>query len=618
LFYSKCAVSQRVSCGDFKRAVAPSVAAGADGKGFISFRQGCRVCSAFLISDVVMNRLFLYAAVLLISTCLSPAQEPDVIPRPVQMMAKPNVFAIDEHTTIASEFTFRDAGRYFAERLRAASGLPLGESKVSEFRRNVIALRLDQSGRISPEGYTIEVGNDEVTVRAADVDGAFYGVQTLLQLLPVEVFGRPRPKPKPSGARKRLRPTELADTGNLTGVHWDIPRVMVADAPHWAWRGVMLDVSSHFFGKETVMRLLDWMALHKLNRLHLRLTGDAGWRFEVKKYPALAKSGATGSASDPQAMAQYYTRADIGEIVAHAAARHIVVVPEISLPGHAGAAIRACPELDGGFNTLNPAREQTWHFVEAVLTEAMELFPSQWIHFGGGEVYRAKWNTDADVLQKMKAEGLSDTREVESWFARRVAAFIKERGRTPVGWDAIAESGVDPASVVCWSQEDRPEALKAALAKGHPVILSPRSPCFFDYPQDPLYPKDKSGICNTIEAVYRGPRIPADIPAAQIPQILGAEACVWTGRISTEAYLQFNLVPRLFAFAEMAWSPPERRDYDSFMARARSFVPLYEMLRLRYYDADNPVESLRKASLGEPDAAEKLPRPPSAEQPARQ
>jgi hexosaminidase len=461
------------------------------------------------------------------------------------------------------------------------------------------------------------VGNQEVTIRATDAEGAFYGTQTLLQLLPQEALVKPAPKPVSPGSAKRRSPIDLA-TKSLSGVHWDIPTVTIADAPRWAWRGVMLDVSSNFFGKETLERTLDWMALHKLNRLHLRLTGDTAWRFEVKKYPALTKSGATGSASDPHAPARFYTQGDIKEIVACAAARHIVVVPEISLPGHAGAAIRACPELDGGFNTLNPARKQTWDFVEAVLTTTMELFPSQWIHFGGGEVYRAKWERDPDVLQMMKTEGLSGTREVESRFARRVATFLKSHGRTPVGWDAIVESGVDPESVVCWSEDDKPEVLKAALEKGRRVILCPRAPCFFDYPQDPLYPQDKSKICNTIEAVYRGPRIPADISAAQLPQVLGAEACVWTDHISTEPYLQFNIVPRLFAFAEMAWTPDERRGYDSFMARERAFVPLYQKLHLSYYDIDNPIESLREACKGEPDAVEKLPHPPSAAQPAQQ
>jgi hexosaminidase len=178
------------------------------------------------------------------------------------------------------------------------------------------------------------------------------------------------------------------------------------------------------------------------------------------------------------------------------------------------------------------------------------------------------------------------------------------------------EADADPNSVVFWFEEKKPEALKAALEKGHPVVLCPRSPCFFDYPQDPLFPKDPSGICNTLEAVYRGPKIPADIPASQLGQILGAEVCVWTEQIASEPYLQFKLLPRLFAFAETAWTPDERRDFSSFMARDRKFVPLCEMLHLMRYDFDNPVESLRKSSHKEPNPAALLPLPPSATKPA--
>jgi hexosaminidase len=563
------------------------------------------VCGLDYFFDAMRRQTLLAATALLAAQSFVRAEEPPLIPRPAQISARPNVFKITDQTTIAVEFEFRDVGALFEERLRTASGLPLENSKVSEFRRNVIALRRDQTGRISPGGYTIEVDSEEAAVHAADAAGAFYGTQTLLQLLPPEVYVREAPRLVQDVTKKKRHVTDSNVASKLTGIHWEIPVVNIADAPRWEWRGVMLDVSGHFFPKKTVEQLIDWMAWHKLNRLRLRLAGDAGWRLEIKKYPALTKEGATGNATDPQAAPAFFTQKDIREIVGYASERQIVVVPEVSLPEHAAAVIRAMPELGGAHGRLNTSLPQVQTFAEDVLTTVMELFPSRWIHFGGGEALRT-----GDDDEEATA-GPADAA-----FSKRLSVFIKKHGRIPAEGAGVAGAEADPDSVIYWFDGDNPDALKTALEQGHHVVLCPRSPCFFDYPQDPLYPADRSNIRNTLEAVYRGPKIPADIPADRLQQILGSEACVWTDHISTEPYLQFKLVPRLFAFAEMAWTPDERRDFSSFMAREKKFTPLYEMLHLSRYDLDNPVESLRKAIIKEPNPADKVSLPPSATKPA--
>jgi hexosaminidase len=273
--------------------------------------------------------------------------------------------------------------------------------------------------------------------------------------------------------------------------------------------------------------------------------------------------------------------------------------------------VRACPELDDGTGNLKASLKQTRTFVEDVMTETMQLFPSPWIQVGAIAVDGE--NAPAEGTAK-KAEDSGESGDFGP-LLRGLVVFLKQHGRTPMAWDSAMKDGVDSDCVICWTDDTRPDVLRAALQNGNHVVLCPRTPCFFNYPQDRLYLGDKASPCNTLENVYRGPRLPADIPAARLSQILGAEACLWTDRIATEKYLEFSFVPRLAAFAEMAWTSDERRDFNSFLARERNFIRLYQMMNFAYYDFDNPIESLRKASADEPDKAEKVPLPPSAKRP---
>ena len=428
---------------------------------------------------------------------------------------------------------------------------------------NRIRLTTQGAAGLGAEAYRLEVTAQGATIHALTPAGAFYGSQTLVQLL--------EPKSK------------------------KIPFVKIEDAPRYAWRGLMLDVSRHFFEKPTVLQLLDWMASYKLNRFHLHLTDDQAWRLEIEKYPALTQTGARGNYSDSNAPARFFAKADMLEIVSYAAQRHIVVVPEIDMPGHAGAATRTFPALDGGASTFNPASDQTYDFLQNVLLATMDVFPSPWIHFGGDEVKSAAWKNLPDAAQKMQAEGFADPHQLENDFVRRMAKFISEHGRTPAGWDEIAAAGTEPGALIYWWRHDKPEVLAQALAAGHPVVLSPRSPCYFDYPQDKSYPQIGWKICNTPEAVYRGPAVPTNLPPAQLKQILGVEGCVWTEHIGTVPYLQFMVLPRMVALAEMAWTPDGQRDFAQFNSRLQPHLDQCRQLGLHFYDEKNPESSLREA-----------------------
>ena len=474
-----------------------------------------------------------------------------LIPWPASVEAQPGLFVLNESTAVVAEPAFTNEAGLLAEALH----LPQAASAAE----NRIMLTTAGATGMAAEGYLLEAGPRGVTIRATSPAGAFYGCQTLRQLLG-------------PGAQR-------------------IPSVTIADAPRYAWRGLMLDVSRHFFDPPTVRRVLDWMADYKLNRLHLHLTDDPGWRVEISKYPELTRAGARGNYSDTNAPPRFFTRADLRDIVAYAARRHIVVAPEIDMPGHASAATRAFPRLDGGAHTFNPVREETYTLLQNTLLEVMEVFPSPWIHFGGDEVDCRQWQ----VSDPPKVEGITLPQQMEGYFVRRMSGFISQQGRRPAGWDDIVAAKPGTNTVVFWWRHDKPEILAQALAAGYSVVLTPRAPCYFDYPQDKSYPTSNWKLCNTPEAVYSGPKIPASLTAEQRERILGVEACVWTERISTVPYLEFMLLPRLPALGETAWTPDGRRDFAQFSARLQPFLAQYRRLGIHFYDANDPENSLREA-----------------------
>jgi hexosaminidase len=406
------------------------------------------------------------------------------------------------------------------------------------------------------EGYRLVVTEGAVSIRARRPAGLFYGVETLRQLL------------RPDGT---------------------IPAVTITDAPRFRWRGMHLDVGRHWFPVDFVKRYIDLMARYKLNTFHWHLTEDQGWRIEIRRYPRLTEVGACRAETlvqknfnpyvgDGKPYCGFYTQADIREVVRYAQARHITVVPEIEMPGHSVAALASYPELGCGpgpydvwtrwgvnENIYCPG-EATFRFLENVLDEVLELFPSKFIHVGGDEAPKGEWHRSPMVQQLMYRQKLKDEAALQSWFIRRIDRFLTARGRRMVGWDEILEGGLAPgATVMSWRGVQG--GIEAATA-GHDVVMTPTMYLYFDYYQgDPATEPLAIGGSVPLPLVYSYEPVPPELTPAQARHILGAQGNVWTEYMPTSAQVEYMAFPRMLALAEVVWSPKAARDWGSFQAR---------------------------------------------------
>lgn len=438
--------------------------------------------------------------------------------------------------------------------LSKASGRKLDAAKEGEAAAIVFSLG-KPAVEDGPGAYKLQVTEKGALLSAGTGEGLFHAAQTLAQLLEAS--------PKA------------------------VPAVTISDSPRFAWRGYMLDESRHFSGETAVKRLLDAMARYKLNRLHWHLTDSAGWRIEIRKYPKLTSIGGRGNETDRSdtAPVQFYTQEEIKRIVAYAAARHITIIPEIDMPGHADAAVLAYPEHDGGGMiqkgnpkkwpnfTFNPAKPETLAFLDDVLKEVAALFPNAgMIHFGGDEVNFGwkKWPELPEVQALMKKENLKDLPAIETWFNRRMAGTINGLGLKTGGWDEIAERDLPKdKTVVFWWRHDKPGILRKALDDGYPVVLCPRRPLYFDFLQDPSHKTGRNwGGINPLADVYE---FPAGLKLSHKDetQVLGLQACLWTETCLTQARRDFLTWPRLVAVAESGWTAQSRKDFVSFEARLK-------------------------------------------------
>jgi hexosaminidase len=403
------------------------------------------------------------------------------------------------------------------------------------------------------EAYHLTVRPGEVRIEASDPRGLFYGAQTLRQLV----------------------------TTSASGVR-TIPATEIRDAPRFRYRGLLIDVSRHFFGKETLLRIIDEMAAYKLNVLKLHLTDYQGWRLEIPGYPKLTEVGALVDGKP-----QYFTTAQMREIVKYAADRHIMVVPEIEMPGHAGAAARSYPEyFDSAGGAFNPANPKTYDFVHGVLTEVARLFPAPYLHFGGDEVADETWKGMADVDRLKAEQGLKTTDDVEAYFGRKVVAMIESLGKRPMAWDEQVDARAPTSVVIQWWRRDKPDVLTAAAKGGYELVMSPADHLYFDYPQGPGEPgapwEGNKGGPQSITKMLAWEPVPSSFSAEEESRVLGVEAAVWTEFIETERYLQFMTFPRLLALAEMAWRPKGARDETEFTVRLE---PHIEALRAKGINA---------------------------------
>ena len=487
-----------------------------------------------------------------------PAEPVSIIPLPAEMTLLDQRFVPGSPVTIAADGDMAAQGWMLAELIGASGGpeVELIQDGVGDFQLSIAA-------GLPSESYELEISADRVLLTGADAAGLFYGVQTLRQLMPV-----------------------------TAGAEWSLPGLEITDAPRFRYRGLQLDVGRHFFSVEFVKKYLDRMAELKLNTFHWHLTEDQGWRAEILKYPRLTEVGSCRKETviekrfdpfegDGKEHCGFYTQDEMRDVVAYAAERFITVIPEIEMPGHAVAALAAYPELGctteprevsttwGVHDDIFCPREETFRFLEDVLTEIMAIFPSTYIHIGGDEVPKKRWEESSLAQEVIRREGLADELELQSWFVQRVERFLSANGRRLIGWDEILEGGLAPnATVMSWRGT---EGGIAAARLGHDVIMSPTRHLYFDFYQGPKESEpmsaDWSGYPLPLAQVYEYDPVPPELTADEARHITGAQANLWTEHMKTPEKVEYMLFPRAFALAEMVWTPQNRRTYDDFLVR---------------------------------------------------
>ena len=526
------------------------------------------------------------------------AAGPAVIPAPMSLEARQGIFTLGPSVRIIipeSPAGLLTVASYLQDMLRRPTGYDIGIDVAAEtagetpLRAGGIYLRLgDLEGRLGKEGYRLDIGPDRILIEGAAPAGVFYGVQTLRQLLPAAIE----------------RPDGPSGTSS-----WPLPAVSIEDKPRFGWRGGMLDCSRHFFPKEFVKRWIDILAMHKLNTFHWHLTDDQGWRVEIKRHPRLTEVGAWRvdredkhwNAREPQRPGEaatyggFYTQDDIREIVAYAASRFITIVPEIEMPGHAKAALSAYPRFSctggpftvppGGYwpitDVFCPGRDDTFEFLENVLTEVVDLFPGPFVHVGGDEVDKTEWKRCPQCRARMKAEGLKDENELQSYFIRRMEKVLNAKGRRLIGWDEILEGGLAPqATVMSWRGT---EGGIAAAKAGHDVVMSPTSHCYIDYYQgNPALEPLAIGGYVPLSKVYSFEPVPDVLTEAEAKHVLGGQANLWTEYPQDGRQAEYLALPRLAALAEAVWTPKDRRGWPDFAARIKALMARYEAAGLNY------------------------------------
>lgn len=516
----------------------------------------------------------------------------NIIPAPVELVPLEGSFAITTSTGITvmplNDETSLAAG-FLASMLRNSAGLEMPVNEGDKARKGMIFMTIDTSLAQGDEGYTLEISGKKVILKSPSPAGLFRGVQTLRQLMPAE--------------------TEVKD-GIPAGTEIKIPACYISDEPRFSYRGMHLDVVRHFFTVEEVKRYIDILALHKINTFHWHLTDDQGWRIEIKKYPNLTITGSQRKETlvghgakkpfsyDGIPHGGFYTQEEIKEVVRYASDRFIRVIPEIEMPGHAQAALASYPFLSctgkpvevvtrwGVFDEVFCAgKDTTFAFLQDVLDEVIALFPSEYIHVGGDECPKTRWEKCPDCQKRIREEGLKDEHELQSYFIRRMEAYLNSKGRKLIGWDEILEGGIAPeATVMSWRGEKG--GIEAAK-QGHDVIMTPLTHLYLDfYQSEPEGEPLAIGGYSPLEWVYSYDPLPEELTPEEHKHVLGLQGNVWAEYIATPEHLENMAFPRAFAIAETGWTPLMKKDFEDFMARFTALRPRYDLMKINYFKGD--------------------------------
>lgn len=515
------------------------------------------------------------------------AQDPlALLPRPERLSIQKGSFRIGPETVLCGDDAGRPIAAALGERLEAATGwkLPI-TAKAPE--RGCVRFSLDPARQeLGREGYQLEIRSDRVEVTAFQQAGLFYGMQTLRQLLPPGL-----------------------ETGEPVKAEWRLQALSIQDRPRFPWRGYMKDVSRTFFSVDVIKKYLDVMALYKMNVFHWHLTDDQGWRIEIRRRPRLTDPLCTTfhpSTKQPPERSGFYTREHIKEVVAYAKARHITIVPEIDVPGHSWATLLAYPELgvnqrrDPAFvfpflaswgywgnqftpNTLDPTKEEVYGFLDDVFTELAELFPGEYVHFGGDEVRHETWEKAPHVQAFMREKGMKKVEELQSHFVDRVARLIRSKGRKPIGWNDIL-AGADhltrDTAIMSWLGED---AIKEAARRGFDTVATPTDPLYFDITQESRHDGTMCDLAyeniNALKAVYAYEPTEG-LKAAEEARVLGIQANMWPALAQEVKDVNVQNFPRLLGVAEIAWIPKGSRDWDAFQKRIEAHMSRLDALKV--------------------------------------
>lgn len=487
-----------------------------------------------------------------------------LVPKPIELVQKEGFFTIDKNTKIATSENLVKEAAYLQKLVEGSSNFRLeivNDFNTSQLKNAIVLIEKSKlNGQLSSkESYSIVSSKFKIEIEGNSSEGVMRGIQTLRQLF-VDDFHKKRKRNK-----------------------WQLPLVSIKDSPKFRHRGLLFDSGRHFFEVATVKKYIDLLALYKMNVFHWHLTEDQGWRIAIDKYPKLTEIGAYRTEKDGSIYGGFYTKEQIKEVVKYATERHITVIPEIEMPGHSLAALAAYPELSCTGDTINVANkwgifkdiycagnEQTFTFLENVLTEVMEMFPSEYIHIGGDEAPKLRWESCAKCQNRMKEENLADAHELQSYFIKRIEKFLHKNNRKLIGWDEILEGGLSPtATVQSWRGE---KGGITAANNNQFAIMSPTSHCYFDY-----------GIETTdVEKVYNFNPIPKDLPLNKHQYIIGSECNLWSERIPNEENLDSKVFPRIFAMSEVLWTYPKERNFEEFYNRIQNQYGLLEAKNVAY------------------------------------
>lgn len=522
----------------------------------------------------IMKILLLLPCFFVLFSAISQEMDIPIIPYPQYYNTSLESFELTNKTIIIHDEDVADIAYYLQKELLRFENTSLRTSSnknVNTFQ-NTIVIKMNNTTE-KDEFYSISMNKKEILISGNSKKGVFNGVISLLQMIYL------------------TEPEEMV---------YNLQCYEIKDYPEYEWRGLMLDESRHFFGKEKVKQLLDWMAFYKMNKFHWHLTDSPGWRIEIKKYPKLAYVGGIGDQSNEYSPAQYYTQEDIKEIVQYAAERYIDIIPEIDMPGHARAANMAYPEYSGGGSerypefTFNPGKEEVYSYLTDILREVDALFPSQMIHIGGDEVQfgNKKWNSDRDIQNLMEKEGLEDLKSVEEYFVKRMSDSLDVLNNKVLAWDEVAGYDLSNKNTIVYYWRSRlPEQLQKSIDGDFPIVLCPNRTFYLDYKQDSTHVRSWQKYVNSLSSIYNFSPDSLPVNYKENSNILGMQGNIWTEIIKSEERLDFMTFPRITAIAETSWNNDANKNLEKFEKRVEKHLDLYRDAGIYFYNPFNPGEN---------------------------